>query len=63
MATEPLAADVIRPCASTVMLAAVYDPAETAVLSRLTVIVSVADATELSPVPPLMVRVLPSLTV
>ena len=51
-------AAVSRPCASTVKLVSVYEPAETAVLSKLIVTVSVADATELSPVPPLIVSVL-----
>jgi len=52
-------AAVNLPCASTVkvgiVFASPYEPAVTAVLSRLIVIVSVAPATELNPVPPAIV--------
>ena len=53
----PFDAAVIRPCASTVIDALVYEPAVTAVLSRFSVTVSVADATDDNPVPPLIVSV------
>ena len=56
----PLLADVMRPCASTVRFVLVYEAGVTAVLSRLTVTVSVAEATLLKPVPPAIVSVLPS---
>jgi hypothetical protein len=58
MATEavPLAAAVILPCASTVILLSVYEPAVTAVLSKLSVTVSVVIADE-RPVPPEIVIV------
>jgi hypothetical protein len=54
--TEPFEAAVIRPCASTVILLNVYDPAVTAVLSRFSVTVSVVIADE-RPVPPEIVIV------
>ena len=50
----PLAASVMRPCASTVILALVYAPAVTAVLSKFTVSVEPATLV-VKPVPPAMV--------
>ena len=59
-------APVIRPCASTVnvgiAVALPYDPALTAVASRLIVKVSVALATVVKPVPPAMSTVSPPFT-
>jgi hypothetical protein len=56
-----LPAAVRRPCASTVNVATVpappYEPPVTVVLSRFKVIVSVAPATEVKPVPPEIVNV------
>jgi hypothetical protein len=54
---DPEAASVSLPCGSTVKLEYVYDPGVTDVSSNVTVTVSVAAATVVSPVPPAMVIV------